>query len=151
MAAPRLSDLEDEAWQGFLYTHDRLWSEIEAGLRQANVSMAEYSVLALLARAGREGMRMSELARLRLMSTGGLTRLADRLENRGLIQRDPTPEDKRGFVAVLTPQGRAVLRTAWRRQHGDLRRLFFDRLDDADLRELVRIWAKLAPSEDERS
>ena len=94
---------------------------------------------------------MSELARLRLMSTGGLTRLADRLENRGLIQRDPTPEDKRGFVAVLTPQGRAVLRTAWRRQHGDLRRLFFDRLDDADLRELVRIWAKLAPSEDERS
>lgn len=149
MAAPRLTDLEDEAWQGFLYTHDRLWKEIEAGLARSQVSMAEYSVLALLARAGRDGMRMSDLARHRLMSTGGLTRLADRLERRGLIRRDPTPDDKRGFVSVLTPEGRTVLRRAWRRHHLDLRRLFFDRLDAKDLADLARIWAKLAPDPDD--
>lgn len=151
MAAPRLTELEDEAWQGFLYTHDRLWKGIEAGLDPLNVSMAEYSVLALLGRAGRQGMRMSDLAKQRLMSTGGFTRLADRLERRGLIARNQAVEDKRGFVAVLTPKGRTLLRKAWSQQHADLRRLFFDRLDDDDLQHLVRIWARLRPDEDPQS
>ncbi|WP_431308800.1 MarR family winged helix-turn-helix transcriptional regulator [Homoserinibacter gongjuensis] len=88
-------------------------------------------------------MRMSDLARERLMSTGGFTRLADRLERRGLMERRPADDDKRGLLAVLTPAGRALLRDAWRRQHSDLRRLFFDRLDDDDLRDLARIWNKL--------
>lgn len=151
MASPRLTELEDEAWQGFLYTHDRLWTEIEAGIAPLNVSMAEYSVLALLGQAGQQGMRMSELARLRLMSTSGFTRLADRLERRGLIQRNQSPDDKRSYVAVLTSEGRTLLRKAWRRQHADLRRLFFDRLEDDDLRDLARIWARLRPDDDTSS
>ncbi|MFF0794754.1 MarR family transcriptional regulator [Streptomyces spiralis] len=69
--------------------------------------MAEYSVLALLGQAGRKGMRMSELAQRRLMSAGGFTRLADRLEQRGLIERRRSPGDGRGFEAVLTSDGRA--------------------------------------------
>src|SRR5690606_31878263 len=86
MATARLSDLEDRAWRGFLYAHDRIWREIEAGIAPLGVSMTEYSVLALLGEAGPAGMRMSELAQRRLMSTGGFTRLADRLERRGLIE-----------------------------------------------------------------
>lgn len=147
--AALLTDLETEAWEGLLYTHDRLWTQIEAGIRPLNVSMAEYSVLALLGRAGRQGMRMSDLAAQRLMSTGGFTRLADRLEGRGLIERHQSSEDKRSFVAVLTPGGRTVLRKAWRRQHADLSRLFFGRLDDDDLRDLARIWDKLRAEKDD--
>lgn len=144
MPAPRLTPLEDDAWQGFLYAHDRIWREIEAGIAPLNVSMAEYSVLQLLARAGEEGMRMSDLAKRRVMSSGGFTRMADRLEQRGLIERRRTAEDGRGYRAVLTPEGRSLLRKAWLQQYGDLRRLFLDRLDEADLRDLVRIWARLA-------
>ncbi|GAA2853769.1 hypothetical protein GCM10020220_048740 [Nonomuraea rubra] len=107
--------------------------------------MAEYSVLSLLARAGGAGMRMSELAKRRVMSTGGFTRLADRPENRGLIERRRAAEDGRGYVAVLTAEGRTLLRKAWRQQHADLRRLFLDRLDEQDLRDLARIWSRLAP------
>ncbi|HET8589650.1 MAG TPA: MarR family transcriptional regulator [Nakamurella sp.] len=142
-AAPRLTELEDAAWQGFLYTHHHLWRAVEAGLAPLQVSMAEYGVLSLLARAGRGGMRMSELAQRQVMSTGGFTRLADRLERRGLIERRPTPQDGRGAAAVLTAQGRSLLRKAWVQHHDDLRRLFFDRLDEADLNELVRIWERL--------
>lgn len=145
MATPRLSELEDEAWQGFLYAHDRIWREIEAGLAPLNVSMAEYGVLSLLGQAGRTGMRMSELAKRRVMSTGGFTRLADRLERRGLIERRRAAEDGRGYVAVLTAEGRTLLRKAWRQQYGDLRRLFLDRLDDDDLRDLARVWSRLDP------
>ncbi|MFW6694734.1 MarR family winged helix-turn-helix transcriptional regulator [Streptomyces sp. MAR4 CNX-425] len=149
MATVELRELEYLAWNGFLVTHDRIWREIEAGIAPLNVSMAEYSVLALLGEAGKKGMRMSELAQRRLMSTGGFTRLADRLERRGLIERRPSPGDGRGFEAVLTREGRALLRKAWRQQYSDLRRLFFDRLDDEHLRNLADVWARLAPDDDE--
>ncbi|WP_225991274.1 MarR family winged helix-turn-helix transcriptional regulator [Actinomadura montaniterrae] len=147
MATARLSELEDEAWRGFLYAHDRIWREIEAGLAPLGVSMAEYSVLALLGEAGRDGMRMTELAKRRLMSTGGFTRLADRLERQGLIERRRSADDGRGFEVVLTADGRALLRKAWRQQHSDLRRLFFDRLEEDDLRNLAAVWVRLAPED----
>ncbi|WP_329240185.1 MarR family transcriptional regulator [Actinoallomurus sp. NBC_01490] len=143
-----MTELEDQAWRGFLYAHDRIWREVEAGLAPLGVSMAEYSVLALLGEAGRDGMRMSELAKRRVMSTGGFTRLADRLERRGLIERRRSADDGRGFEAVLTRDGRALLRKAWKQQHGDLRRLFFDRLDEDDLSNLATVWARLAIEDD---
>ena len=143
MATERLRPLEDAAWRGFLLTHDRIWRSIQEGLAPLNVSMAEYSVLALLGEAGPKGMRMSELAERRLMSTGGFTRLADRLEHRGLIERRRSGVDGRSIDATLTSQGRALLRKAWRRQYRDLHSLFFDRLDDEDLRRLADIWDRL--------
>lgn len=151
MATEKLRDLEYQAWQGFLVTHDRIWREIETGIAPLNVSMAEYSVMALLAEAGRQGMRMSELAQRRLMSTGGFTRLADRLESRGLIERQRSADDGRGFVAFLTRDGRALLRKAWRQQYSDLRRLFLDRLGDDHLRALAEIWELLAPDDESES
>jgi DNA-binding MarR family transcriptional regulator len=144
MATEKLSALEDAAWRGFLLTHDRLWRTLEAELATLDVSMAEYSVLALLGEAGPSGMRMSELAERRLMSTGGFTRLADRLERRGLIERRPSNVDGRGSEAVLTKDGRALLRKAWRQQHALLRELFFDRLDQSDLSRLADVWTRLS-------
>jgi DNA-binding MarR family transcriptional regulator len=111
--------------------------------------MAEYSVLALLHAAGPKGMRMSDLAARRLMSTGGFTRLADRLVSRGLIERRRSPVDARSFDAILTSAGRSLMRKARRRHHSDLRELFFSRLDDEQLRCLVDIWARLDPTDDD--
>ncbi|TMR06635.1 MarR family transcriptional regulator [Actinomadura soli] len=108
--------------------------------------MAEYSVLSLLYEAGPDGMRMSDLAQRRLMSSGGFTRLADRLQNRGLIERRRSAADGRGFDATLTGSGRALIRRARRRHHADLRELFFNRLDDDHLRSLAEVWARLDPS-----
>lgn len=149
MATEKLTALEDRAWRGLLLTHDRLWRRIEVGLAPLNVSMAEYEVLALLAEAGADGMRMAELAERRMMTAGGFTRLADRLQRRGLIERRRAADDGRGFDVFLTTEGRDLLRDAWRQQHADLREQFFDRLDDEDLAALVRVWDRLAPAEEE--
>jgi DNA-binding MarR family transcriptional regulator len=146
MATDALRDLEQEAWAGFLFTHERLWRALADGLARLNVSMAEYSVLALLYTAGSRGMRMSDLAERRLMSTGGFTRLADRLVSRGLMERRQSAVDARSFDAVLTSEGRALMRKARRQHHNDLYALFFSRLDDDDLRCLVEIWARLDPA-----
>lgn len=146
MATGGLRDLEQEAWSGFLFTHERLWRALAAGLAPLNVSMGEYSVLTLLDGAGPDGMRMSDLAERRLMSTGGFTRLADRLVRRGLIERRRSAVDARGFDAILTSEGRALMRKARRQHHSDLRALFFSRLDDEQLRCLVNVWACLDPA-----
>jgi DNA-binding MarR family transcriptional regulator len=148
MSTGGLRDIEMEAWRGFLLTHERIWRAVEAGLAPLNVSMAEYSVLALLGDAGPQGMRMSDIAEQRLMSSGGFTRLAERLEKRGLIERRPSAADGRSVEAFLTRDGRALLRRAWRQQRSDLRALFFGRLDDSDLRCLVSVWSRLDPAAD---
>jgi len=146
MRTDPLRDIELETWRGFLLTHERLWRALAAGLAPLNVSMAEYSVLALLGEAGPKGMRMSDLAERRLMSSGGFTRLAERLEKRGLIERRRSAVDGRSVEAVLTRDGRTLLRRAWRQHRSDLRALFFSRLDDDDLRCLAAIWSRLDPA-----
>ena len=147
VAADALGDQEDAAWRGFLLTHDRVWRELESRLAPLSVSMAEYSVLALLGEAGPQGMRMSDLASRRLMSTGGFTRLADRLERRGLIERRRSESDGRSLDAVLTSAGRTLLRRAWRQHRHDVRELFLDRLTEGELRTLVDIWVRLDPGD----
>ncbi|MCE0763300.1 MarR family transcriptional regulator [Pseudonocardia kujensis] len=148
MATRRLTDLQEDAWQGFLRTHERVWRSLEAGLAPLQVSLAEYDVLVAVDAAGEDGARMSDLAQRRLMTTGGFTRLADRLEKRGLIARRRSTADGRSTTAVMTTAGRTLLRRA-RRQHGaDIRALFSDRLDEGQLRSLVEIWAALDPASD---
>ncbi|MFD6443943.1 MarR family winged helix-turn-helix transcriptional regulator [Promicromonospora sp. NPDC060204] len=147
MATERLTGLEDEAWRGFLVAHERIWREMEDGLAPLGVSMAEYSVLGLLGEAGPGGMRLSELAELRGMSTGGFSRLAGRLERRGLIERRRVPTDGRGYDVVLTRAGRSLLRAAWKRQRADIERLFLGRLSDEQLRALAGVWGSLADHE----
>src|SRR5437868_2101861 len=112
MAAP-LSKREAGAWRGFLRAHARLWKELGADLEARHgLSINAYDVLVLLDEAplGRE--RMTDLANAVLMSSGGFTRLADRLERQGLIARERCPTDARGFDAVLTELGRAKLEEA---------------------------------------
>lgn len=144
MATERLTELEDEAWRGFLMSHERIWRQIEADLTPLGVSTTEYSVLALLGEAGRGGIRLSELAEKRMMSTAGLSRLADRLEQRGLVERCRVATDGRGYELTLTPAGRSLLRKAWKQQHAGIKRLFLDKLSDDQLRALAGAWASLA-------
>lgn len=148
MPTDGLSDLEGAAWRGFLVSHDRIWRELGEGLAPLGVSMAEYSVLGLLGEAGRSGLRLSELAKRRGMSGPGLSRLVDRLERRGLVERKRAVGDGRSYELTLTREGRSLLRLAWKQQHADIRRLFLGRLNDDQLSALADVWASLAGREE---
>jgi DNA-binding MarR family transcriptional regulator len=138
------TQLEEDAWDGFLHTHSALWKELEARMLRAHgLLLSSYDVLLKINQAGAGGVRMSELARQALMTTGGLTRLADRLERDGLITRTRSAEDGRGFVACITPAGRRLLSRARRDHVRDVRELVLDRLDEAHLRALAESWDHL--------
>src|SRR5688572_24725048 len=71
-----------------------------------------FEVLLRLARSPEHQLRMADLAAQVALSTSGLTRLIDRVEAAGLVERQSCATDRRGAFAVLTPAGEDVLREA---------------------------------------
>jgi DNA-binding MarR family transcriptional regulator len=150
MATERLSDLEQAAWAGFLRAHAELWGTMEKRLAGSGLSMTDYDVLVALESAGKDGMRMTELARRSAMTTGGFTRLADRLARQGLMERRRCPTDGRGFLAVLTADGRRALQGARTTHLDDVRELFLAHLSERDMAQLAGAWERiLAAAPDE--
>jgi DNA-binding MarR family transcriptional regulator len=70
----------------------------------------DYGVLSPLRRAGAPyELTPTELARHRMMTSGGMTAAIDRLERKGLVERVPNPTDRRGSLVRLTDAGRSVV------------------------------------------
>jgi DNA-binding MarR family transcriptional regulator len=98
------------AWLALLQAQAAVTDAVEAELvTGSDLPLAWHEVLVRLARAGGR-MRMRELAQAVLLSKSGLTRLADRMEKAGLLERSACPTDRRGTFAVLTKAGRSMLR-----------------------------------------
>jgi DNA-binding MarR family transcriptional regulator len=100
-------------------------------------------VLLFLADAPDGRLRMSQLADSVLLSRSGLTRLVDRLERDGLLERRRCESDARGFFAEITPAGRQLFDTARQTHLEGVRALFLDRFSRAELRTLGGLWQKL--------
>ncbi len=80
---------------------------------------------------------MTELAREMTMSTSGLTRLIDRIEAAGHVERERCPEDRRGLWAVLTPSGFDAVAALAPQHVADLGELVGEALDDREVEELT--------------
>ncbi|HET8985148.1 MAG TPA: MarR family transcriptional regulator [Trueperaceae bacterium] len=139
-----LTTTEMNAWRGLLDTHTALTRALDAELSVDGLSLTEYGVLVRVQEAGRAGIRMTELASHLGLSGGGLTRLADRLERHGYIERRRCTADGRGLEALLTEEGRKKLKRVHVRHLRAVRQRFVDRLTDTDLASLAAIWPKLA-------
>jgi DNA-binding MarR family transcriptional regulator len=144
---PRLLDkAELGAWRGLLRVHSRLTKALDADLvREHGIPLSEYEVLLFLADAPDGRMRMSELADGVLLSRSGLTRLVDRMERDGLLQRERPEDDARGFNAIITDSGRELFQRARRTHLDGVRELFLDHLSAEELRTLAELWERVSP------
>jgi DNA-binding MarR family transcriptional regulator len=143
-ASSKLSQDELSAWKGMLATHSRLTAQLDAELeRDHDLSLSAYEVLMNLSDAPAGRMRMSVLADRLLLSRSGITRLADRLVTRGLIERERCSDDGRGYNAQLTPSGRELVDAARPDHLAAVRRVFLSQLDDSELDTLRRVWQRL--------
>jgi DNA-binding MarR family transcriptional regulator len=139
-----LNGRELAAWRGLLVAHRELIARLDAELeRDHGLPLTSYEVLMYLGDAAGERLRMSELAERLLLSRSGLTRLVDRLERQGLVERVPCPEDHRGYFACLTTAGREKLRAARPAHLAGVRRHFVSRLAEEDLDALAGAWDRL--------
>lgn len=109
MQTPRDDTLR--AWSALLVAHRRLTDELDAELRAGmDMTLDEYDLLHQVERAGAP-LKMSELASRVLISRPTMSRVCDRLVERGWIERHGDPVDRRVVRVGLTRRGRA----AWRR------------------------------------
>lgn len=73
--------------------------------QECGISHLVYEVLLILGRAGDPGLPMRAIAQEQVLTTGGVTRLVDRMEAAGLVERTEAPGDRRGRLVRLTPLG----------------------------------------------
>jgi MarR family 2-MHQ and catechol resistance regulon transcriptional repressor len=133
-----LEDPRIEAYGMLVEAHNELHNALQRNLdAEAGVPIGWLSVLIRLARSPGQRLRMTVLARDMTMSTSGLTRLVDRMEADGVVQREACPEDRRGMLAVLTDNGRSLLASAAPRHVADLDRLLSGALGDSELAQLT--------------
>ncbi len=98
-----------------------------------------FEVLLRLGRTPGGRLRMTDLAAAVSFSSGGFTRLADRMEEAGLLRRDPCPHDRRASYAVLTHEGGEALDRALAAHVAQLEKHFTGRLSEQDRQALERI------------
>jgi len=106
-------------------------------LRGQGMSLSEYNALMNLSEAPGHRLRIGDLAAACALSLSGMTRIVTRLAERDLLRRERSPDDGRGWNAVLTETGLQRLRQTWPAHLASMRRHVLDHLQAADLPALT--------------
>ena len=137
---------EQEAYLSLLRTADALQARVEAKLKEFGLTGTQYNALRILRGAGQDGIPCSDIAERMITRDPDITRLLDRLQKRGLVERSRGKQDRRVIYGKITAAGLKLLREldAPLEKHGRelLRHVGQTKLQLLiDLLELVR-WAK---------
>jgi DNA-binding MarR family transcriptional regulator len=145
MAAPRHP--ANDAWEALLSAHASLMRRFSAEEVWEDISMKEYDVLYTLSKCP-SPIRLSELNRHVLLSQPALSRMVDRLAERGLVRRSTDPRDGRGVRLALSEEGLAVQQRIGRRHGRSVARAMLAGLTPAELRQLEELCARLVRNKD---
>jgi DNA-binding MarR family transcriptional regulator len=99
-----------DAWGSLTRTHAAIVGRLQEALSSADFPpLPWYEVLATVAEAPEQRMKMGELAEAMVITRGGLTKLVDRLVKAGLLERTFCETDRRVSYATLMPAGAELL------------------------------------------
>ena len=147
----KLSPEERAAWSGFIRAHATIVRELDAELRAAHgLPLSSFDVLVQLSLAPEGRMQMYELAEAVHLSRSGLTRLVDRLERQGMLERHRGERDPRQVFACITRRGLKRLAETTPTHLAGVRRRFLERLTRAQVSQLVVVWNRLLGSVPDR-
>ena len=129
------------AWSKLLSVHAVMMRRLEEMLQSKyRLSHGEFEVLLRLSWAADQRMRIRELADASVITRSGMSRLVDRLENAGLVQREQAIEDARGAYAILTSAGSERLSFAEESNIAFVRESFLGLYTEAELARMVEFW-----------
>ncbi len=133
-----LDEREQRAWRGFLDLHAIVNRALAAQLqRDSDLSLADYGVLVTLSEAEEGELRSFAIAEKLQWEASRLSHQLRRMEARGLVERRSCPEDGRGVNIAITEAGRCTIAKAAPLHVAEVRRVFIDQLDDAQLDTLA--------------
>lgn len=121
-----------DLWFNFVRAHRSLIREIERRLAAEQLpAYAWYDALWGIESGPQGTRRMHELADVMVIERYNLTRLVDRLEAEGLVQRRRVEGDGRGYTACITEQGRVLRKRMWAVYEGAVKELFLNQFEPA--------------------
>lgn len=135
---------QERAWRRYRRMRALLDLQIARDLHQdSGLSEADYDVLSTLSEKPQDRWRARDLATQLLWSTSRLAHHIGRMEQRGLVARQPCADDARGALISLTRQGRAILEAAAPPHVASVRRHMIDLLTPDEVTALDTIAAKV--------
>jgi DNA-binding MarR family transcriptional regulator len=123
--------------EGLLRTGAYVEPELEETLAEFGLTRSSFQVLVALLRADDNRLTQSELSRAVRRTSGTISIRLARLEDAGLVTRQPDPDDGRGVIVTLTDEGRRRVESALPAYAEACERLAVS-LDEADAGEFVR-------------
>ncbi len=132
-----------ETWESLFRTQVALMRRFRADDIWHDLTIGEYDVLYSLASGPEGGMRLRDLNEKILLAQSSLSRMVDRLAERGLVRRSAAADDARGTVVSLTEEGRRLQRRTGRAHVRTIERYVGEALDPDELAELARLLDKL--------
>jgi len=142
-----MPDSRERAWARFFVAQALLVERIEAAFAEADLpSLDWYDLLWVLERAEHGRLRMADLAEQAVVSRSNVTRLADRLEKAGLVQRMSCPLDGRSTFCVITDKGRALRARMWTVYRRQIDTLFGQHLGAREAEALARTFERIISS-----
>jgi DNA-binding MarR family transcriptional regulator len=142
------------SWSALVTVYQSVLHDVVAALDDfAGMDSGVFSALAYLERAERHRMPMGDLQRLMhpRYSQPGFSRLVQRMESDGLVERLPDPADRRAWIVVLTRTGRSQFRAANQIYVDALRVSFGRHLRDDEHHRLAALLARVAERRDSPS
>jgi DNA-binding MarR family transcriptional regulator len=99
-----------DAWRAVVTSHAAVTDRVQKALVAADLPpLSWYELLSAIKRSPTGSPRMSDLAEWLTLSRGGITKLVDRLEEAGYLERVTCASDRRSFQAALTRAGERML------------------------------------------
>jgi MarR family transcriptional regulator, 2-MHQ and catechol-resistance regulon repressor len=145
-----LGQIEDERLQLMaliVRTHRRLTETLGRELEESvGIPLVFFDVLIHVAAAPDGYLTMSRLSTDVALTTGGVTRLVDRMADAGLVVREHCPKDRRSIHVVLTPEGQVVLGRAVAAHIDGIDRHLIAHLDDNERSALSLTLTKVLDS-----
>jgi DNA-binding MarR family transcriptional regulator len=139
-----LTEEQGKAWEAYITAAHLVERAVAHQLRiGAELSHGDYALLHRLSIAPEKSLRMGEIALRQVAPKSRISYQVDQLVKRGLVRREPHPEDARGLMAVLTDKGQRLLEETAPGHVATVRQHFIDLLDDDQLQTLGDICAQL--------
>jgi DNA-binding MarR family transcriptional regulator len=135
---------QQRIWRAYLNGVAQIFERLEAELRPFGLDLGEYEILVHLSESERRALRMSDLADRVRQSRSRLTHTISRMEAKGLVNRTDCPSDRRGVIAVLTPEGYQLLVDAAPCHVESVRAALVDRVEPDDFEALGRVMQAVA-------
>jgi len=140
-----LSREQQSHWRSWLTATTVLREQLSRELQESHgLTITDYEILVRLSESDTKSIRMSDLAKLTLLSRSRLSHQIDRMETAGLVSREVSPDDRRGQLAVLTNTGMKALVAAAPDHVEGVRKHFVDVLTDAEYKALGNAAKKIA-------